>query len=219
MIGTCLVTHDRLRLTQRAYTAWRATRRRDDRLVIVDNDSRDGTRDWLLTLPVPSIRNPDNRYPGAACNQGWDYLLERWPGLEYLARLDNDVELHPGWQGAVERAFAVTPELVLLGILNLHEDLGERGLEGIVEPVTAVGGNVVMRAATYREGLRWDERPWAPGQNEDAVMSTRAGRLGMVARLVPTVAENMAFNRAFEFPDYYRETAAVRGYGNWERVT
>ena len=37
--------------------------------------------------------------------------------------------------------------------------------------------------------------------------------------LVNTVANNMAFNRALDFPDYYRQTAAIRGIGDWEHST
>ncbi len=76
-----------------------------------------------------------------------------------------------------------------------------------------------MRAATFRDGLRWDEHPWAPGQVEDAVMSVRAGRRGLVARLAATVATNMAHNRAHDFPDYYQRTTRERGYADWTRVT
>lgn len=218
MILTCIVTHDRLALTRRCVESYLATKRPADRLVVVDNASADGTVTYLTSLGVPILLNPRNLYPGAACNQGWDAGLA-FCEPDFLHRSDNDILYRPGWGDEVERAFADDSRLVLLGILNLHEDRGEPSFAGVAEPVDELGGNVAMPTAVYRDGLRWSEKPWSPGQAEDATMSAWAARRGVVARLVRSVADNMAFNRAADFPDYYRETAAVRGYNDWERVT
>jgi hypothetical protein len=217
MILTCIVTCDRLPLTKRCVESYLDTKRPEDRVVVVDNASTDGTRDWLCGLEdVGIILNRENRYPGAATNQGWDALLYDHDQAPLLHRSDNDIEYLPGWQAEVERAFADFPELALLGILNLHEDDPLGVGTGLIKPVPRVGGNVVMPSALYREGLRWSELPWRQGQDEDGPMSEAAHRRGWVARLVPTVANNMAFGRALDFPDYYQRTAAERGIRDWE---
>lgn len=210
MILTCLVTNDRLAYTKRCLASYWATRRKGDRLVVVDNASTDGTVEWLRKLRLRVIFNTENRYPGAACNQGWDAGL-RWRPT-YLHRSDNDIEYLPGWGDEIERQFVLNPAVSLLGVLNLHEDLGIEG-DGI-EQVEAVGGNVVIPVGLYAEGLRWDEAPWPAF--EDGEMSRRARGYGLVARLGKTVANNMAFGRYWDFPDYYDRTARVRGLRNPE---
>ena len=215
MILTCLVTHNRLAYTKRCLASYRATRRRGDRLVIVDNASTDGTVEWLRSLRVHVIFNSENRYPGAACNLGWDFGLGWKP--DYLHRSDNDIEYLPGWGDEIERQFALNPDLSLLGILNLHEDRGVQPTGDGIEPVEGLGGNVVMPARLFAEGLRWEERGWGQGVAEDYPMSAEARGRGPIAMLVRTVANNMAFNRYWDFPDYYDRTAAVRGLPNAER--
>lgn len=219
MILTCIVTCDRLPLTKRCVESYLDTKRPRDRVVVVDNASTDGTRDWLCGLEdVGIILNRENRYPGAATNQGWDALLYDYAQAPLLHRSDNDIEYLPGWGDEVEAAFAAYPDLALLGVLNLHEDRGyvsgpdDHG----IEEVKAVGGNAIMPSAFFRAGLRWDERTWPELHYEDHDMSRRAARKGRVGRLVRTVANNMAFCRAADFPDYYRRTAAERGIADWE---
>lgn len=209
-IHTCVVTHNRLAYTQRCVTSLLRTQRPGDSLVVVDNASGDGTVEWLTSVGVRVIRNAENRYPGAACNQGWHGAT-----ATYLHRSDNDIEYHDGWADEVERAFADWPDLALLGILNLHEDHGDPppDAHGIV-PVPRVGGNVVMPVYLFLDGLRWWEGDWAPGQDEDGPMSWSAKRHGMVAHLARTVADNMAFGRYDDYPDYYDRTAAARGFAN-----
>lgn len=215
MIFTCVVTHNRLAYTQRCLDSLLATRRRGDAIVVVDNASTDGTVEYLegLGRRIRLILNDTNRYPGAATNQGWDSAPPRYA---LLHRSDNDIEYRPGWQAEVEAAFAEYPEIALLGILNLHEDAPDKVGEGRIKIVPRVGGNVVMPTRLFREGMRWTEGAWQPGHDEDGPMSWEAARRGWVARLVASVADNMAFNRFWDFPDYYRETARVRGFADAE---
>jgi glycosyltransferase involved in cell wall biosynthesis len=207
VIGTCVITHNRLAYSQKCIGSLLETQRPGDQLVIVDNASDDGTREWLATRPVKVIYNDTNRYPGAACNQGWDTLT-----TPLLHRSDNDIEYLPGWQDEVE--LHMTEGVALLGILNLHEDIGHDP-----EPATgfdlvdAVGGNVVIPAALY-PSLRWDESPWGVVNFEDAAMSVIARQFGWVARLRKTVANNMSFCRYDDYPDYYQRTARIRGLGD-----
>jgi glycosyltransferase involved in cell wall biosynthesis len=215
---TCVVTYNRLALSQRTIGSYLDTVGSDATLVIVDNGSTDGTREWIARFPHV-ILPQSNLYPGAACNRGWDYGLE-FADADLLHRSDNDIEYLPGWRAEVERTLTDWPEVSLLGLLNLHEDRGVDGRDETgIEPVPRVGGNVVMPARLYREGMRWREGPWQPGKDEDGPMSWAAAERGTVARLRRTVANNLAFCRALDYPDYYRETARVRGIEHWETST
>jgi GT2 family glycosyltransferase len=216
---TCVVTYNRLAYTQRCIGSYLDTVGSDAHLVIVDNGSTDGTREWLGQFGDHVIYSDTNLYPGAACNRGWDAGLERFDA-KLLHRSDNDIEYLPGWRREVESVLADWPEVSLLGLLNLHEDrqIDARHESGI-EPVPRVGGNVVMPARLFREGLRWREGAWKPGHDEDGPMSWAAARHGWVARLRRTVANNLAFNGFWEFPDYYRETARARGIADAEHST
>jgi glycosyltransferase involved in cell wall biosynthesis len=210
---TCVVTYNRLAYTQRCIGSYLDTVGSGALLVIVDNGSTDGTRDWLGQFDNV-IFNDTNRYPGAACNQGWDLGLTTFDA-DLLHRSDNDIEYLHGWRQEVEHTIAEWPEVALLGVLNLHEDRHIEGLHATgIEPVSRVGGNVVMPARLFRGGLRWREGAWAPGRDEDGPMSWDAARHGMVVRLNRTVANNMAFCRYDDYPDYYNETARVRGIAN-----
>ena len=219
-ILTCLVTHDRLALTQRCVASWRATARPQDRLVIIDNASTDGTVEWLSeTWPLAQmIYNPDNKYPGLACNQGWELGLSLGFTPDFLHRCDNDIEMLPGWGDEVEAAFATHPDLALLGILNLHEDRHSEPHDapGAIEPIERVGGNVVIPVRYFRdEGMRWVYDPLT----EDGPFSYAGHARGTVAMLVNTMANNMAFCRALDYPEYYKHTAGIRGIGDWEHST
>ena len=213
-ILTCLVTHDRLPLTQRCVASLLATMRPDDRLTIVDNASTDGTVEWLRALGSPAIYNASNDYPGLACNAGWEAGLKLYQP-DYLHRCDNDIEMLPGWGDEVEAAFATHPDLALLGILNLHEDRHShpQAEPGSIEPCDRVGGNVVIPARLF------PSMQWCAGFTEDGPFSTAGHERGMVAMLVNTVANNMAFCRALDFPEYYQKTAAARGISDWEHST
>ena len=64
-----------------------------DRLVVVDNGSRDGTRDYLERLPLGGrIYNADNLGCGVAWNQGALALQAEWTIV-----MNNDVLVSAGW--------------------------------------------------------------------------------------------------------------------------
>ncbi len=85
-------------------------------IILVDDGSTDGTREWLATLGAPFrvVLNPKNMGYGAANNHG--AALARG---EYLALLNNDLVLGPGW---------------LEPMLAAHRSLGSRaGIIGNVQ--------------------------------------------------------------------------------------
>lgn len=85
-----------------------------DRLVVVDNGSKDGTRDYLATLPLGGrIFNHDNMGCGVAWNQGAQALQAEWTIV-----MNNDVLVSASWVenliGAAQRSGlrVISPALV-----------------------------------------------------------------------------------------------------------
>jgi glycosyltransferase involved in cell wall biosynthesis len=221
---TCIVTYNRLEYTQNTVESWLRSVRlskdfREDRIVVVDNGSTDGTLKYLEDVReafgVPHIKNNRNLFPGAATNIGWHAGMKIFGKPDLLHRSDNDVEYLPGWREEVEEKFEQMPTLGQLGLLNAIEDYGENppwekrwGLY-----LCPTGGNCVIRRELWDEGLRWEPGEWRPGgRDEDTLMSESIRSMGyLVGRVVKTVATNQSFHRFEAYPEYYRETAARRG--------
>ncbi len=217
-----MTTFNRLDYTRRTIESLLETAGDDFHLVVVDNNSEDGTQDYLTSLDddITVILLPANLYPGAATNRGWHEGLKVHEAF-LLMRSDNDIEYLPGWREKVNDAFTAFPELGQLGLLNRHEDyddhqpvteLRRKGVSINVE-WTQVGGNCVIPRRLWEMGLRWEAGAWSPGgQDEDSRMSSIIRQNGLVVgEVIPTVCNNMSFHRYEDFPDYYTQTAGMRG--------
>lgn len=216
----CVVTHNRLDYTRRTIETLREGA---DWVVVIDNASSDGTQEWLVEHAAPGglvdgiVCGERNVFPGAACNIGWHEGLKRIDA-DLLMRSDNDIEylFFPGWRRAVEDGFR-WEQLGQLGLLNMHEDFNDQQPvieeHGVNVHFPRTGGNCVIRRDLWEHGFRWEAGPWQPGGNdEDTKASFQIERMGYrVARVIPTVANNMSFHRYQDFPEYYDQTAALRG--------
>lgn len=86
-------------------------------IILVDDDSRDGTRPWLESLraPVRSLLNARNLGFAATCNHG-----SREATGEILVFLNNDLVLEPGWLAPLLAVFATHPDAGVVG--NVQRD-------------------------------------------------------------------------------------------------
>ena len=175
-IHTCFITYNRLELTKRAIHTYLETVSAPWTAVVVDNNSTDGTFEWLWSDPIfrkgPQLRAvtlPDNFYPGRACNIGWQLAPE---DADFLHRADNDFIFLKDWCSEVEERFQ-DAELGQLGLRTNDEELWNPH---------NVGGNCIVRRQLWDEGLRWDERKWtqikAAGYTEDSYFSPAVERMG-----------------------------------------
>lgn len=224
-----MVTYNRLEYTRKTLDSLQSTIKVPHELIVVDNYSMDGTQDWLRREILRSslILNPENYYPGKACNIGWEYGLKKYSEATHLMRLDNDMEFKEGWDTKAEEYFNTFPDLGQLGIEhnaimdpnnNGQYRLNYGGLTLDAWPGVVGGPNIVAREV-WDKGARYDETPWSspegvPAMQEDSKFSFTIRNLGymighMTERLAWTFADESNWK---DYPDYYMETMKTRGY-------
>lgn len=228
-----LITYQRLAYTkQTLHYLWDNTSDLADYfLVVVDNASTDGTQTYLKELQKRGrinmlILNPENYYPGKACNIGWTEGLKIYDAT-HLMRLDNDMVLNKDWDLAVERYFKSIPELGQLGLEHEAIETPEaedkkRTINGytINEWPGCVGGPMVMPRKLWDQGLRYDESPWqalnpqVPAMQEDSKLSQAIKEKGyLVGHAQEELGRTFANKDNWkQFPEYYKETMIKRGY-------
>lgn len=225
-----LVTYERLEYTKRTLRALWDTIEVPYYLVIADNNSTDGTREYIKTLVKRNradkvILNPDNYYPGKATNIAWKEGLKEYPEATHLMRLDNDMLLKKGWDTTAEQYFKKIPELGQLGLD--HEAIEHpkaalrvldiNGMRLNPWPGCVGGPNIIRRkiwdlGACYRE-LMWNDGRKSPVQ-EDSQFSRAIQSMGyLTGHMSEDLARTFANKDNWkDYPEYYKETMTDRGY-------
>lgn len=204
-LHSVIISFNRLELLQQCYASYKATVSMPHTLVIVDNRSNNETRQWLSEKVSPTdsvIFLEHNRFPGYACNRGWETMP---PETTHLHRSDNDFAYVSGWCEKFLDRFK-------------SKKIGQVGLRTNDEEEFApfnVGGNNVIRRELWDQGLRYDERPWGhpdipKGWTEDSLLSPAVKDLGWAWT---RVKKPCIFPISHEDPndEYYRETWRLRG--------
>lgn len=224
-IAIAMITHNRLEYSKRTLDSLLSTVRKP-RLIVADNNSTDGTKEWLYgPHKFTVIFNEENLYPGAACNKAWECALEQWPDTKYLMRLDNDMHLEPGWLEAAESYFKAIPELGQLGLDHDALDHPKAALRAIeingktINPWPGcVGGPNIIRRKLWDMGVRYQEMRWDDGRRspmqEDSALSKAIQDKGyMVGHMTDKKAWTFAnIDNWKDYPEYYKKTLSDRGY-------
>ncbi len=90
------------------------------RLVVVDNASGDGTREYLLSRGYEVIAVPEPCSQAAAINLGLRRLLAD-PGVTHLGWIHNDMRFFPGWLANLGQVFQRAPWIGKLSPWELTE--------------------------------------------------------------------------------------------------
>jgi glycosyltransferase involved in cell wall biosynthesis len=207
-LHTVMITYNRLDLTTQAISSYEQTATGPNTLIVVDNNSTDGTREWLQKEAgygrLRILLLDENKYPGYACNLGWEMAP---PDTVLLHRADNDFVFLEGWEQHVRLYLSAHPEIGQLGLRTDEEELHN---------LRNVGGNCVIRKQLFDEGLRYDERPWpqiakkVPGYTEDSFMSPKVRKMGWEWGRVKTPCIRPISTEDPE-DSYYQQTWADRG--------
>lgn len=153
MIDLLFLAHNRLEFTKAtlaalfANTDWAQV----DRLLIYDDASTDGTREYLAALDYPAER-VEFRFAvyGGPVAAMIDYLYRRAPdGACMFAKIDSDTVVPPGWLGVCLRVMEQSPELDLLGIEAFHPTVPAPAPRSY-ESSRHIGGIGLMRTSAFR---------------------------------------------------------------------
>lgn len=229
----CLITYNRLEYTKKTLkNLWDNTSDDCDYfLVVSDNASTDGTKEYLKELQRRGrlnmvIINPENYYPGKACNIGWTEALKIYDAT-HLMRLDNDMQLTRDWDKRVEEYFKAIPELGQLGLEHEAIETPQADSQlriingfGVNEWPGCVGGPAVIRKKLWDDGVRYDETPWyklhenTPAMQEDSKMSQAIKAKGyLVGHAQEELGRTFATRENWkDYPEYYKKTMNERGY-------
>lgn len=200
-IHTVFITYNRLELTKQAIESYLETVTLPYTLMVVDNDSRDGTVDWLGENVDHWWSFSENHYPGFAANFGFTTAAD---DTTHLHRADNDFAFLPGWCKQVEAAFGSNPKLGQLGLRTSKEEYDSH---------FNVGGCMVMRRELWDAGIRYDERPWGeyePGYSEDSYLTPAIVKAGYEWKRVSRPALISLATGDWGDP-YYQSSYGVRG--------
>jgi glycosyltransferase involved in cell wall biosynthesis len=224
-----MITYNRLAYTKRTLESFLATVNVPYFLVVADNASTDGTQEWLKAQHSKGkinhlILNNENFYPGMATNEAWSAGMMYYPEATHLMRLDNDIELSPGWSMMAERYFKTIPNLGQLGLdvgPTLSEDAQHfwethNGME--INPFPGnVGGPNIIRRKVWDKGIRYDESKWwhdedVPTAQEDTKLSQDISLAGwLFGHPREKLAETI--DKWEDYPEYFIKTLTDRGYG------
>lgn len=226
-----IITFNRLAYTKRTLRSLLATIEVPYYLVVVDNASTDGTVKYLKNHKKRSkidqvILNPENYYPGKACNIGWKEGLKSYTEATHLMRLDNDMQFEKGWSLLAEEYFKKIPELGQLGLDHEAIEHPKAALRTLTINDMAlnpwpgcVGGPNILKRDLWDLGVRYQELRWNDGRNsplqEDSRLSSAVKNMGyLVGHMSENVSRTFANkdNWATDYPEYYEKTMADRGY-------
>ena len=121
-VSVIIPTFNRLDLTRACLTALRANTPADDfEIIVVDNDSTDGTREFLAAEQqagrLTAILNEKNLGFAHACNQGAAAARGK-----YIFFLNNDTEVRPGWLEPLIQTAEADPKVGAVGSKLLFAD-------------------------------------------------------------------------------------------------
>jgi len=220
-----MITYNRLDYTKKTLRSLWATIQTPYYLVIVDNNSTDGTKEYLANLVTRNrankvILNPDNYYPGKATNIGWQKGLQEYPQATHLMRLDNDMHFEKGWD---LRAADYFKNIDRLGQLGLDFDGGENKTPnyyngmGVIEWPGCVGGPNIIKRGIYETGIKYNEAPWEGSRSRSQEDSRLSREIKNDGWIVGHMDERLSWTFATkenwkDYPEYYKKTMYDRGY-------
>jgi GT2 family glycosyltransferase len=195
VISIVVVTHNRVHLLRRCVEdVLLRTSPRTREIVIWNNDSQDGTRDYLDALSEPRIRivhSPENIGQNAYA-RGFALATQ-----EYLIELDDDIVDAPaGWDEAMLEAFRRLPDIGYLAaslvddpndsasqfLKYLRDERGaytRREINGVAVLEGPTGGGCAMTSRTLYERVGgFGENPKLIYWHEDAAYVKKIHRLG-----------------------------------------
>lgn len=185
-MSTCLVlvTHNRLDYTRKTLGSVLADDKSDFELYIWDNASSDETPDYLRSIKDPRIKDivlhNENLGPTVAMNRLWNRS-----NSEFVAKLDNDCLVTPGWLEVLTKAHRDVPEFGALACWHFRlEDFDHKiadhkirqyGGHTVFQHPFVCGTGFVIKRSTYQKLGPWPEGSRDIGTTDYFLRIARAG--------------------------------------------
>ncbi len=222
-----VTTYNRKKLTEFCLKTINETVPKIEReLIVVDNNSTDGTRDLLNDLfdkrQIDKITfNPENYHLGKAINQFYDSVH---PDAEWLIYIDNDLFCMEGWYENFLRVVGhYGVKLDYAYCVMRKATFREKGVVALTNKGRhmsppqnpEVGAGFAIRQSVLKKtGIRFVETPWHPGWGSNFSvlrLDLIKHNLWGVELAKPCIlTQNCEFNNP-DFEDYYKEVFGVRG--------
>lgn len=149
MIDLIYLTHNRLEFTQASLAALISNTSWENvaRLLVYDDDSRDGTRQFLEAGPYPIAVELRCGGFGSPVAVMADYLNS--PNrASIFGKIDNDTMVPTGWLDECLAVMGEHPELALLGI-EVFDPITPGQVPRSYRPARFIGGIGLMRASAF----------------------------------------------------------------------
>lgn len=228
LLSTVVLNWNREDLLRTTVESYLATISVPYELIIVDNASTDGSREFIGSVCERRANHRAVLLPENTGGEGLNTGLTQCRG-RFLHVSENDLEYRPGWDRQLLRKFAAFPELGQLSLFSpFHQvELGEiwtdrAGIRETREDATIywalhnVTSSCVLRREVWERGVRWRAHGtssyWSP---DDHAYSSDVKRLGYrVAWNDEYVVVNWGHNIAemSRRLEYYKNNAEGKRY-------
>lgn len=190
-------------------------------VLVFDNGSTDGTKEWLLSLKdkleLRGIKNilfhfnDTNIGVAGAMN----HFLETFPDVEYIAKVDNDTVVYPGWTDLLQWVLYSNEADIVQAKHYVIPEVHHEGWKGLMKTCEEVqrgvwqadfvgGTGIVIRRSAIKSRIPetdWKLGGWNQWQIE---------RSHVVKVFTEAVEIKLLDDHGYhDYPDYYRETGRL----------
>lgn len=111
MISIVILTYNRLQSLKNCIASVLCHTKSPCEIIVVNNNSNDGTKEYLENYPSIRVLNLDQNYGVIARNKGFE-IAEG----DFIAQIDDDVVVHNGWDNWVLDSFNKDDSLGMVGV-------------------------------------------------------------------------------------------------------
>jgi len=215
-IGLHVTTYNRLQFTEQCLKSIEWSKPVNSVVVIVDNNSDDGTKEFLKSYASPLLKqvvfNDENKGLGFAINQGWNILKDE---CDILGVINNDFLFEPGWEENVLACFEdLRVDYVMVAVLpNLESEMTSSGKGFYVKTLGSVSASCFLLSKHFRNGIAPSARPFEKGYVGPGASfyhkRIRAGLRGVQIASPGILLRNPEYTNP-KYAKYYDEVFGIR---------
>ena len=169
-IGVGIITYNRKLFAEQCIKSILWSNPKDVTIVIIDNQSTDGTQDMLAEYQAENdiikqiIYNPENKHAGYASNQSLEILSEC---CDVVGSIANDVFAEPGWDKNMRACFEELKTGYMISLVRpakeKHKEITTSG-KGHYIKTQEMAACTFLRSEHFLKGFKWSIVPWGKGR-------------------------------------------------------